>query len=203
MAQGDGDGTTRRDSAWDRRATTGVALRRAAPGRAVRADPAAHRRGAGVAAAGVTGAQCRAGSQRSLHQLRRHLAELGHVRAGAGESQPLHPRAIRYSDGSKRDWSFPRMDQLDFVTRYRLERFRKYEEYAHLDAYAAIWPDLARWVARQNVGNPANPPVLVTLIRSWWEVPPPPANGDISHDPPHAWSSYQFFQQPISRSDLQ
>ncbi|HLZ71117.1 MAG TPA: hypothetical protein VKV26_14540 [Dehalococcoidia bacterium] len=110
---------------------------------------------------------------------------------------------IRYSDGSKRDWSFPRMDQLDFVTRYRLERFRKYEEYAHLDAYAAIWPDLARWVARQNVGNPANPPVLVTLIRSWWEVPPPPANGDISHDPPHAWSSYQFFQQPISRSDLQ
>ncbi len=113
----------------------------------------------------------------------------------------VHAR-IDYRDGSQRTWSFPRMNQLDFVTRYRLERYRKYEEYAHLDGYGAIWPDLARWVARQHNDNPANPPVAVTLIRTWWEVPPPPANGDVSRDPPHSWSSYQFFQMPISRSDL-
>ncbi len=104
---------------------------------------------------------------------------------------------ITYRDGTQRAWSFPRMNRLDYFTRYRLERYRKYEEYAHLDSYSFLWPDLARWVAAQNPGTPANPPVLVTLIRTWWEIPPPPANGEIGHDPPHTWSSYQFFQMPL------
>jgi hypothetical protein len=110
---------------------------------------------------------------------------------------------VTYSDGSQRAWSFPRMNQLDLFTRYRLERFRKYEEYGHLDAYGDIWPDLARWVARQNDVDRSNPPVKVALIRTWWSVPPPPANGDISHDPPHTWSDFQFYETPIGRNDLQ
>jgi hypothetical protein len=109
---------------------------------------------------------------------------------------------VTYADGSEQQWSFPRMNQLDFFNRYRLERFRKYEEYAHLDSYAGIWPDLARWIARQNNRDPGNPPVHVQLIRSWWLVPPPPANGDIGHDPPHDWNHYPFFDMPIARSDL-
>jgi len=113
----------------------------------------------------------------------------------------IHAR-ITYADGSEREWSFPRMNQLDLFTRYREERYRKYEEYAHLDSYGLVWPDLARWVARRNNPDPHNPPVRVRLIRSWWVVPPPPASGDISHDPPHEWSHFEFFSQRIAAADL-
>jgi len=51
----------------------------------------------------------------------------------------------------------PRMNRLDYFTRYRLERYRKYEEYAHLDTYSFIWPDLARWVAATMPGPDGEP----------------------------------------------
>lgn len=109
---------------------------------------------------------------------------------------------ITYQDGSQHTWDFPRMDQIDLVSRYYQERYRKFEEYAHLDSASGMWPDLAVWIARQNNPEPGNPPVRVQLTRNWWTVPPPPPNGDISHDPPHQWQHYLFFETAIQRSQL-
>lgn len=109
---------------------------------------------------------------------------------------------IVYRDGTLEEWSFPRMNKLDLFSRYYMERYRKFEEYAHLDSFDGLWPDIAVWVARQHNRNPANPPVRVTLTRHWWIVPPPPPNGDISHDPPHQWNHYTFYSTAITASDL-
>lgn len=109
---------------------------------------------------------------------------------------------ITYRDGTQRTWSFPRMNQLDLFSRYYKERYRKFEEYAHLDTFDGLWPDMAVWIARTNDPDPDNPPVRVALTRNWWIVPPPPPNGDISQDPPHTWSQYMFFQTVIHSGDL-
>ena len=109
---------------------------------------------------------------------------------------------ITYRDGTQRAWSFPRMNKLDLFSRYYEERYRKFEEYAHLDNFDGLWPDMATWIARNNNPDPSNPPVRVELIRNWWIVPPPPANGDISRDPPHNWSHYTFFRTAIRPEEL-
>ena len=109
---------------------------------------------------------------------------------------------ITHRDGTEESWEFPRMNKLDLFSRYYKERYRKFEEYAHLDSFDGLWPDIALWIARQHDQDPSNPPVRVTLTRNWWIVPPPPPNGDISHDQPHEWSHYTFFSTAISASDL-
>jgi len=105
---------------------------------------------------------------------------------------------VTYRDGSQREWVWPRMEQLDLLTRYREERYRKFVEYGNLDAYSGLWPSMAMFAVEQiKYRDPANPPVGVQLWRHWWFVPLPPANGDISHDPPHEWHQYLFFDTPL------
>ncbi|HEY8743624.1 MAG TPA: hypothetical protein VIU62_11010 [Chloroflexota bacterium] len=105
---------------------------------------------------------------------------------------------VTYRDGSQREWVWPRMEQLDLLTRYREERYRKFVEYGNLDAYSGLWPSMAMFAVEQiKYRDPVNPPVRVQLWRHWWFVPPPPANGDISHDLPHEWHQYLFFDTPL------
>ena len=110
---------------------------------------------------------------------------------------------ITYQDGSQQEWTWPRMAELDLVAKYPKERYRKFAEYARMDTFAFMWPSLAHYAAEVNAGDPANPPVQVQLWRHWWFVPPPPENGDISHDPPHEWNHYQFFDLPITGAEVQ
>lgn len=110
---------------------------------------------------------------------------------------------VTYQDGSQREWTWPRMAELDLFTRYRKERYRKFAEYARMDKFAFMWPSLARYAAEVNAGDPANPAVRVQLWRHWWFVPPPPENGDISQDPPPKWNHYQFFDLPLTPSEVQ
>ena len=109
---------------------------------------------------------------------------------------------VTYQDGSQREWTWPRMDELDMLTRYQRERFRKYAEYVRQDAYAYLWPSLARFVARVGDDTPGNPPVRVQLWRHWWFVPPP-ADGDLAREPPHEWSHFSFFEISITPQELQ
>ncbi|MGE0541030.1 MAG: hypothetical protein AB7R89_12710 [Dehalococcoidia bacterium] len=110
---------------------------------------------------------------------------------------------VTYQDGSRQEWTWPRMAELDLASRYQKERYRKFAENAHLDAYSYVWPSMARFAAEVNANNPANPPVHVQLWRHWWLVPPPPTNGDISQDPPHEWNHYMFFETPITEDASQ
>ncbi len=79
---------------------------------------------------------------------------------------------VTYRDGRHGTWVFPRMQELSYWERYRQERYRKWRERVRLDAYALIWPDTARFVARL-AARPGAPVDLVALTRHWAEIPPP------------------------------
>ena len=79
---------------------------------------------------------------------------------------------VRFQDGSRATWVFPRMEELSYGARYRRERYRKWRERVRLDAFALIWPDTARYVARLH-DRPDRPVEVVALTRRWAEIPPP------------------------------
>jgi hypothetical protein len=107
---------------------------------------------------------------------------------------------ITFRDGSTTLWSVPRMNEIGYVDRYFKERYRKFStEYLRIDAYAALWPDAARFIARAN-RNPSNPPVQVRLIRSWSDVNPPGPGGSYRPTP---WSHYAFSSYSPQPGDLE
>ncbi|HET6385632.1 MAG TPA: hypothetical protein VFJ58_19750 [Armatimonadota bacterium] len=112
----------------------------------------------------------------------------------SGLNMYVHAR-VQNSDGSVWEYSLPRMNRLGFVARYAQERFRKYVENAHLDASRRFWPDMARWVARQDREQTGKIPTHVQLIRTWWEVPAPPP--DTSQAPPEDWRTFTFYNTDI------
>ena len=59
---------------------------------------------------------------------------------------------------------FPRMDQLSFGERYREERYRKFAEVLSDSNYAALWPDVAKHVARL-LNSAGDPPKMVILMK--------------------------------------
>lgn len=110
---------------------------------------------------------------------------------------------VTYRDGSQREWSFPRMPALDLVQRYQQERYRKFQEYARLDAYGYMWPGMARYIAQTADDQTGNPPVRVQLQRNWWVIPPPVVEGGMIVDPPRTEHRYEFFSTAIAPWDLQ
>ena len=105
---------------------------------------------------------------------------------------------ITFRDGKTRTWTFPRMENLPIAQRYSKERYRKFAEYLRLDKFSALWPDCARSVARLN-NDPGDPPVQVSLVRNWSEIPPEAADGSYH---PGLWFRYVFFHLPVQPSDL-
>jgi hypothetical protein len=63
-----------------------------------------------------------------------------------------------------RVFDFPRMEQLSYGKRYREERYRKFAEVLCDSQYAALWPDVARHVARL-LNNSTDPPQMVILTK--------------------------------------
>ena len=63
-----------------------------------------------------------------------------------------------------RVFNFPRMEQLSYGKRYRAERYRKFAEVLCDSRYAALWPDVARHVARL-LDSPTDPPQMVILMK--------------------------------------
>ncbi len=80
--------------------------------------------------------------------------------------------AVITHDGHTNIWTFPQMEQLSFLQRYSKERYRKFSEAARETKNAALWPDVARHLARLY-RSPGNPPEIVILIRYWSGIPPP------------------------------
>lgn len=91
---------------------------------------------------------------------------------------------IYFQDGSVKIYEFPRMEKLDYLKRFRREKFRKmFCDCMPWAPYTQFQSDFARFVARANT-CPSNQPTMVTLVHNWRSMPPP--------DPEH-W---------VKRSDL-
>ncbi|HEY5254741.1 MAG TPA: hypothetical protein VIJ53_08820 [Acidobacteriaceae bacterium] len=67
-------------------------------------------------------------------------------------------------DHYTRVFNFPRMEQLNYGQRYREERYRKFAEVLCDSQYAALWPDVARHVARL-LDSSTDPPQTVVLMK--------------------------------------
>lgn len=63
-----------------------------------------------------------------------------------------------------RVFDFPRMEQLSFSKRYREERYRKFAEVVCDPTYAALWPDVAKHVAR-SLNSATDPPQMIILMK--------------------------------------
>ena len=106
-----------------------------------------------------------------------------------------------FQNGATALWKFPKMQDMGFAERYFKERHRKWaNERLRLDVNAVLWPDASRYIARLYA-NPANPPVLVRLIRHWSDIPPPAVPGQTGLKP--TWNRYVFYTHPVQPGDLQ
>jgi hypothetical protein len=106
--------------------------------------------------------------------------------------------SVIFRDGRIQPWRFPRMEQLSLTDRYYKERYRKFVENLQEDKQAALWPDVARHIARLN-NNPANPPEIVMLIRYWSEIVPR-ADGSYHPEPVRG---HILFEYNVKPRDLQ
>jgi hypothetical protein len=103
-----------------------------------------------------------------------------------------------YKDGAEKMWSFPRMEQLGPLQRYREERYRKFVEILQDDAYDALFPDVARHIARLN-STPSQPVKTVILIQEWSLIVPS-ADGSYRPEPKEQHILYGYGVRP---EDLQ
>lgn len=78
---------------------------------------------------------------------------------------------IFYRDGSFKEVLYPRMKVLPLGIKYFKERYRKFLERAHADAFEWIRPRFALRLAYENYRDPKNPPERVELWRHWFQVP--------------------------------
>jgi hypothetical protein len=69
-----------------------------------------------------------------------------------------------YRDGSRRTWTFPRMEQLSLREKLFKERYRKFEDMLQRDELDELLPEAARHIARLN-SSPGNPVQTVTLVQ--------------------------------------
>jgi hypothetical protein len=63
------------------------------------------------------------------------------------------------------------MEELSFSERYRKERYRKFAEVMLQEKNAAIWPDIAKHIARL-FNSPTDPPDKVFLIQYQTDITP-------------------------------
>jgi hypothetical protein len=104
---------------------------------------------------------------------------------------------IIYKDGSTENWTFPRMQLLDFTERYYRERYRKYEENLVEPENSAMWPDAARRIARLHCKGSA-PPATVMLIVRWSNVVQRD-DGTFERTP---WDAHVYYSYKVQPEDL-
>jgi len=75
---------------------------------------------------------------------------------------------ITMADGKSAYFEFPRMEKLDYVTKYREERYRKFIENARSTSFD--WPPMCAWLANRYKSQH---PVSIQLLKFSRLVPPP------------------------------
>jgi hypothetical protein len=93
-------------------------------------------------------------------------------------------------------WAFPRMEELSFSERYRKERYRKFAEVILQEKNAAIWPDIAKHIARL-FNSQTDPPEKVLLVQYQTDIAP---GADETHEPTP--KPNDFYEDDIQPEDL-
>lgn len=100
---------------------------------------------------------------------------------------------ITFQDGTETVWEPPRMEKLSLIDKFRLEKFRKWSvDSLPWPDYKEFWPDFARYVGRKYYVA-QNPPVSLSLILHWIEIPLPEKNVARDSLPEHTKTSTVFF----------
>lgn len=89
------------------------------------------------------------------------------------------------------------MERMSLGERYARERYRKFEETLVEDKYSDVWPDVARYVARQ-VATPTKRPEIVMLILNWSDLRVD-SSGNLTDSP---WQSRVFYRYGVEPEDL-
>ena len=102
-----------------------------------------------------------------------------------------------YRDGSRKTWTFPRMEQLSLTERYFKERYRKFAESLQRDEVDDLLPDAARYIARSN-SSPGNPVKTVILIQKYSFIVPRPDGVYV----PEPWEQHILLGYGVQPQDL-
>jgi hypothetical protein len=105
---------------------------------------------------------------------------------------------VLYKNGSTKIWSFPRMEQLTLTGKYSKERYRKFVETILDNKNAALWPDVARYVARLPEIR-ADQPQKVMLVAKWSDIVRQD-DGTFTRAP---WDEHVFYSYDVKPEDLQ
>jgi hypothetical protein len=86
----------------------------------------------------------------------------------------FHTMAVlTFEDGYRLSWELPRMKRLNYIERFRDEKYRKWcVDSLPWPDYKEFWPDFARYTGRKFY-NKANKPVSLSLQLFWIEIPAP------------------------------
>ncbi len=101
---------------------------------------------------------------------------------------------LNYQDGSMSFWRVPRRNAV--TGEYTDYRWLKWSEYVIQPSYSDLWRPTALYVARK-FATASSAPVRVTLINSWYPLPPP---GNAETRPPI--SDRTFYSLRITRAML-
>ena len=99
---------------------------------------------------------------------------------------------LRFADGTTRVWHPPSSGRTWGA--YRTYRWRKWIENARSDDNKALWAPTALFAARQ-LAHGGRFPVTVTLVRRWYDLPPP--GGVHAHHSP--WQEFSYYTVQLGR----
>jgi|ERR1700691_1804476 hypothetical protein len=105
---------------------------------------------------------------------------------------------VLYKDGSTKIWSFPRMEQLTLTEKYSKERYRKFVETILDNTNAALWPDVARYVARLPEIREGRPQKVMLVVK--WSAIVRQPDGTFTRAP---WDEHVFYSYDVKPEDLQ
>ena len=80
---------------------------------------------------------------------------------------------LTFEDGMRLNWELPRMKRLDYVARFRDEKYRKWcVDSLPWPDYKEFWPDFAKYIGRKFYTK-TDRPVSLSLLLYWVPIPPP------------------------------
>jgi hypothetical protein len=102
-----------------------------------------------------------------------------------------------YKDGSRKTWTYPRMEQMSLKEKLFKERYRKFSDNLQRDELDDLLPDAARHIARLN-SAPGNPVKTVILTQRVSFIVLRPGSTYI----PEPWDSHILLGYGVRPEDL-
>lgn len=104
---------------------------------------------------------------------------------------------LTYRDGSRKVWTFPRVEQMSLTEKIPKERYRKFAENLQRDELDNLLPDVARSIARRN-SSPTNPVTTVILTQQLSFIVPRPHGAYV----PEPWQAHILLAYGVQPEDL-